>query len=210
MAYDGFCATLGALGFGLAILCFGYRLFLVLLPFWGFFFGLILGGQAMQAIFDYGFFANIATWIVAFLLGATFAVLSYLFWNVAIALMAGSLGYAIGVGLLNLFGLDFGLVAFLVGLVLAIAAAYVTFRFNLQRYMVIAVTTLGGAASILMTLFYGAYGSSLARLMENPVRNILDQSWLWVLLFLALLAAGVAVQVMTTREVEFVPYENRI
>jgi hypothetical protein len=210
MAYDGFCATLGALGFGLAILCFGYRLFLVLLPFWGFFFGLILGGQAMQAIFDYGFFANIATWIVAFLLGAAFAVLSYLFWYVAIALMAGSLGYAVGVGLVNLFGLDFGLVAFLVGLVLAAAAAYVTFRLNLQRYMVIAVTAVGGAASILMTLFYGAYGSSLARLMENPVRNILDQSWLWVLLFLALLAGGLAVQVMTTRDVEFVPYENRI
>jgi hypothetical protein len=86
----------------------------------------------------------------------------------------------------------------------------VTFRFNLQRYMVIAVTAVGGAASILMTLFYGAYGSTLARLMENPVRNILDQSWLWALLFLALLAGGVAVQVMTTREVEYTPYENRI
>ena len=210
MESAGFCATLMALGFGLALLCFGYRLFLVLLPLWGFFFGLILGGQAMQAIFDYGFFANIGTWIVAFAVGAVFAVLSYLFWAVAVALMAGSLGYAVGVGLVNLFGMDFGLVAFLVGLALGIAVSVVTFRFNLQRYMVIAVTALYGTASILGTLFYGAYGSSLARMAENPVRHILDQSWLWVILFLVLIAGGIYLQIVTTRDVEYVPYENRL
>ena len=210
MESAGFCATLIALGFGLTFLCFGYRLFMVLLPLWGFLFGLLLGGQAMQAIFDYGFFANIATWVVAFCVGAAFAVLSYLFWSVAVALMAGSLGYAVGAGLMNLFGIDAGLVTFLVGLALAVAVAYVTFRFNLQRYMVIAVTALYGTASIIGTIFYGAYGSSLARLMENPVRHVLDQSWLWVIFFLVLLAGGIAVQVMTTREVEYTPYGDRL
>jgi hypothetical protein len=210
MQFDGFCATLIALGFGLAVLCFGYRLFLVLLPLWGFLFGLVLGAQAMQAIFDYGFLANITSWIVAFVVGAAFAVLSYLFWAVAVALMAGSLGYALGVGFLNLIGIDFGLVAFLVGLALAVAVAYVTFRFNLQRYMVIAVTALYGSASILGTLFYGAYGSSLAKLTANPVRHILEQSWLWVILFLVLLGGGIYLQIVTTRDVEYAPYENRL
>ena len=210
MESAGFCATLVALGFGLAVLCFGYRLFMVLLPLWGFLFGMLLGGQAMQAIFDYGFFANIGTWIVAFVLGAVFAVLSYLFWAVAIALMAGSLGYAVGVGLVNLFGINMGLVSFLVGLALGVAAAFVTFRFDLQRYMVIAVTALGGAASILGTLFYGAYGTKLARLAENPVLHILEQSWLWVILFLALIAGGIYLQIVTTRDVDYVPYGNRL
>lgn len=210
MESAGFCATLIALGFGLTFLCFGYRLFLVLLPLWGFLFGVLLGGQAMQAIFDYGFFANIATWIVAFVIGAIFAVLSYLFWTVAIALMAGSLGYAVGVGLLNLFGINTGLVTFLVGLALAIAVAYVTLRFNLQRYMVIGATALYGTASILATLFYGAYGSSLARLAENPIRHILEQSWLWVILFLVLIAGGIYLQIVTTRDVEYAPYGNRL
>ncbi len=210
MESAGFCATLIALGFGLTFLCFGYRLFLVLLPLWGFLFGLLLGGQAMQAIFDYGFFANIGTWIVAFAVGAVFAVLSYLFWAVAVALMAGSLGYAVGAGLLNLFGIDTGLLTVLVGLALAVAVAIVTFRFNLQRYMVIAVTALYGTASILGTLFYGAYGSSLARMAENPVRHILDQSWLWVIFFLVLIAGGIYLQIVTTRDVEYAPYGNRL
>ena len=210
MESAGFCATLIALGFGLVILCFGYRLFLMLLPLWGFFFGFFLGGQAMQAIFDYGFFANIATWIVAFIIGTVFAVLSYLFWTVAVALMAGSLGYAVGAGLLHLFGVDTGLATVLVGLALAIAVAFVTLRFNLQRYMVIGTTVLYGTASIMMTIFYGAYGSSLARLMDNPVRHILDQSWLWVIFFLVLLGGGIYVQLITTRDVEYAPYGNRL
>ena len=210
MESAGFCATLIALGFGLAVLCFGYRLFLMLLPLWGFFFGLFLGGQAMRAIFDYGFFANIATWIVAFIVGAAFAVLSYLFWTVAVALMAGSLGYAVGAGLLHLFGVDAGWATFLVGLALAIVVAFVTLRFNLQRYMVIGTTALYGTASIMMTIFYGAYGSSLAALMDNPVRHILDQSWLWVIFFLVLLGGGIYVQLITTRDVEYAPYGNRL
>ena len=210
MESAGFCSTLIALGFGLVVLCFGYRMFLMLLPLWGFLFGFLLGGQAMQAIFDYGFFANIATWVVAFVVGAAFAVLSYLFWTVAVALMAGSLGYAAGAGVLHLFGVDLGLATFLVGLALAIAVAFVTLRFNLQRYMVIGTTALYGTASILMTLFFGAYGSSLAVLMKNPVRHILDQSWLWVLLFLALLGGGIYVQLITTRDVEYAPYGNRL
>jgi len=76
--------------------------------------------------------------------------------------------------------------------------------------MVIAVTALYGTASILGTLFYGAYGSSLARMAENPVRHILDQSWLWVVFFLVLLGGGIYFQVVTTREVEYAPYGNRL
>lgn len=63
---------------------------------------------------------------------------------------------------------------------------------------------------MLMTLFFGAYGSSLAKLMENPVRHVLQQSPLWVLFYLALAAGGIAAQIVTTRDVEFTPYENRI
>ena len=67
--------------------------------------------------------------------------------------MAGSLGYAVGAGLINLFGIDMGLVSFLVGLALGVAVAFVTFRFDLQRYMVISATALYWIASILGTLF---------------------------------------------------------
>jgi hypothetical protein len=210
MAFDGFCATLIALMFGLVILFGGYRLFMFLLPIWGFLFGFIFGVQAMQALFGVGFLSNIASWIVGFLVGAGFALLSYLFWAVGIALLAGSLGYALGASFMNLIGIDLNLLVWLIGIAVGAIVAVVTFRFNLQRYMVIVATALAGAGSILMTLFFGAYGSSLAKLMGNPVRHVLQQSPLWVLFYPALAAGGIATQIVTTRDVEFTPYENRI
>lgn len=210
MAFDGFCATLIALMFGLVILLGGYRLFMLLLPIWGFLFGFIFGVQAIQALFDVGFLSNITSWIVGFVVGAGFALLAYLFWAVGVALVAGALGYALGAGFMNLIGRDLDLLVWLVGIAIGAVVAVVTFRFNLQKYMVILATALAGAGSIVMTLFFGAYGSTLAQLLENPVRHVLQQSPLWVLFYLVLAAGGIAVQFATTRDVEYTPYENRI
>ena len=74
------CAGLIGIMFGLALCFAGYRLFLVLLPIWGFFFGLALGAQTVQAIFGEAFLATITSWVVGFIVGGVFAVLAYLFY----------------------------------------------------------------------------------------------------------------------------------
>ena len=102
------CAGLIGILFGLAVSFAGYRLFLVLLPIWGFIFGLVFGAQTMQALLPANFpmFASVTSWVVGFIVGGVFAVLSYLFYMVAVALIAGSLGYSIGVGLLLAIGMQ--------------------------------------------------------------------------------------------------------
>ena len=110
----------------------------------------------------------------------------------------------------GLIGINLNLLVWLVGIAVGIAVAVVTLRLNLQKYMIIPATALAEAGSIVMTLFFGAYGSTLAQLLENPVRHVLQQSPLWVLFYLVLAAGGIAVQVATTRYVEYTPYENRI
>jgi len=45
MAFHLFCMGLIGLLFGLAVTFGRYRLFLILLPVWGFFFGLVLGAE---------------------------------------------------------------------------------------------------------------------------------------------------------------------
>ena len=122
MGFELFCATLIALMLGLVVCVAGYRLFLFLLPLWGFFFGLFLGAQTLQALFGVGFFATVTSWVVGFIVGAIFAVLSYLFYAVAVALIAGSLGYGLGAGFMHLIGLDWGLIVWLVGIVVAVIA----------------------------------------------------------------------------------------
>ncbi len=69
------CGGMIALLFGLVLAFAGYRLFLVLLPIWGFFFGFGLGAQSIQALFGDAFLATITSWVVGFVVGAIFAVL---------------------------------------------------------------------------------------------------------------------------------------
>ena len=210
MGFELFCATLIALLVGLVICFGGYRLFLILLPVWGFFFGFALGAETMQALFGMGFLATVTSWVVGFVVAAVFALLSYLFYAVGVALLAGSLGYALGAGFMNLIGLDWNWLVWLVGIAVGIVAVIVTFYFNLQKYVIIGATAIGGAAAIVGTLMFGVIGMTLAKFFENPIRNALSDSPLWAIFFLVMAVAGIAVQIMTTRTYEIEPYENRI
>ena len=110
MAFELFCATLIALLFG-AFVCFaGYRFFIILLPIWGFFFGFGLGAQAVQALLGDAFFGTVTSWAVGFIVALIFAVFSYLFYFFGVAILAGSLGYGLGVALMGAIGLQFGLI----------------------------------------------------------------------------------------------------
>jgi hypothetical protein len=63
---------------------------------------------------------------------------------------------------------------------------------------------------VVITLMFGYVGLTLAKLVENPVQFALDDSPLWALFYLLLVAAGIAVQIATTRAFEIEAYEARI
>ena len=210
MGFELFCATMIAIILGLVICFAGYRLFLVLLPIWGFFFGFALGAQTLQALFGMGFLSTVTSWVVGFFVGAIFGLLSYLFYAVAVALVAGGLGYALGAGFMGLIGLDWNWLVWLVGIIVGIAVVIVTFYFNLQKYVIIAATAIGGAAVIVGTLMFGVTGMAFSRLFENPVRVMLQDRPIWTIIFLIVAVAGIALQILMTRAWEIEPYENRI
>jgi hypothetical protein len=210
MGFDVFCATLIALFLGLVISFAGYRLFLMLLPIWGFFFGFALGAQTLQLLFGAGFLATVTGWVIGFVVGAIFAVLSYLFYAFAVAVIAGSLGYALGAGFMQLINLDWGWLVWLVGIILAVIVIIVTFRFNLQKYVIIVATSIGGAGIVVGTLMFGYIGMTLAKFFENPIRFALDDSPLWTIFFLVLAGLGIAAQIYSSRAFEIEAYENRV
>jgi hypothetical protein len=195
---------------GLAICFGGYRWFLILLPIWGFFFGFALGAETMQAVFSEAFLATVTSWVLGFIVGAIFALLSYVFYIFGVAILAGSLGYALGVGFMNLIGVDFDVLAWVVGIVLGVAVIILTFYFNIQKYVIIAATAIGGAGIIVGTLMFGYAGLTLAKFVDNPIQVALDDRPLWTIFFLLLAAAGIFWQVVTTQAVIIEPYENRI
>ena len=194
MAFELFCATMIALLFGLAVTFGGYRLFLALLPIWGFIFGFGLGAQTLQVLFGYGFLATTTSWVVGFIVGALFGVLSYMFYIFGVALLAGSVGYSLGVGVMVWLGLSPGFITWIVGVVLGIVLIAVTLLFNLQKYMIVIGTAVIGAGLLIGTLMMGVIGVALTRFVDNPIQTMLQDSPLWAILFIVLAVAGIIVQ----------------
>ena len=210
MAFELFCMTTIALLFATALIFGGYRFFLFLLPIWGFFGGFVLGSTAIEALFNTGLFATVTGWVVGFVVGAIFALLSYFFYAAAIAVAAGILGYMVGVGIMDLFGLNgLALITFIVGILAAIALVFVTIRYNLQKYVIIAATAIGGAALVAGTIMLGVGGVDLIRLAESPLRLLWQASPFMAIVFVLLAVAGIAVQIRTNRRFEVETY-NRL
>jgi hypothetical protein len=210
MTFELFCMTMIALFVGLVIAFNGYRLFLVLLPIWGFFFGFGLGAQTIQALFGGGFLATTTSWVVGFVVALVFAVLSYLFYMVAVALFAGSIGYALGVGLMGLIGFQMGFVAWIVGIILAVIVAGVVILFNIQKWVIILLTALGGAGVIIATFLMVFGVVSPSDLGSDAVRAAMGNSFWWLLGFIVLAVLGFLAQFRASQGFEIEAYENRI
>ena len=140
--------------FGSLIAFGGYRLFLILLPIYGFFFGLTFGAHSVQALFGDGFLSTTTSWVVGFFAGLVFALLSYLFWVFAVALASGSLGYALVAGFFGLFDVHLNVLVWVVGVSVGIVFGIAAIMLNLQKAAVIVATALVGAWTIVGTFLF--------------------------------------------------------
>jgi hypothetical protein len=210
MAFELFCMTLIALLIGIAVCFNGYRWFLIILPIAGFVFGFGLGAQTLQALFGIGFLATATSWIVGFFVGLVFAVLSYLFYIVGVALVTGSWGYGLGVGLMGLIGLGTGLISWLVGMVFGVVVALLALGLNIQKWIIIAVTSFTGSGVIVGTLLFALGKINPADLGTSAVQQAISDSFLWLVLYLVLGILGFVGQAVTTSGFELEPAPTQI
>jgi len=209
MIFELFCIALIGLAFGAALVFGGYRLFLVLLPIWGFFFGFGLGAQTIQVIFGEALLASVTSWIAGFVVGLIFAVLSYLFYIFAVAVLSFSFGYGLTVGVWTAIGLDPGLISWVLGVVVGAVIAGAVLALNLQKYAIIVITAVAGAGVSILTILAVVYGPLVTNLLESPVKIALEASPLLLIFGLALVAVGVGAQLRDTRDLEIETY-NRL
>ena len=145
-----------AVAIGLAFAFWGFRVFLILLPIWGFFAGFLLGANGIQYIFGEAFLATVTGWVVGFLVGLLFAVLSYLYYWVAVILLGGVLGYQLTIGLLQWIGFDGdGLIAFILAIIVGAVFAVGFFVLHMPAVLVIVVTAISGAAATMAGIAIG-------------------------------------------------------
>ena len=192
-----------AIAIGLAFCFWGFRVFLILLPIWGFFAGFVLGANGVDYIFGDGFLATTTGWVVGFLLGLLFAVLSYLYYWVAVILLGGALGYQLTMGLLHWIGFEAdGLIAFILALVGGAVFAVGFFLLNMPAVLVIVASAISGAGA---TLAGVAIALGLVAVEDSTggifgLHTQWDFGWIGIIAAIALAFAGAIYQTRTVAD----------
>ena len=207
MTFELLCGVLIVVLVGLAMVLNGYRWFLIILPIVGFVFGFTLGAQAMTAVFGEAFLATVTSWVVGFIVAIVFAVLSYFFYFIGVAIFIGSFGYALGYAIMGLFNADLTILTFLVALALGIVFAVLAFVLNIQKYLVIIATSFIGAGAIILGIL-AAFGLPPAVLGKNALAVVLQDSVWWLIVFLAVGITGTVLQIRRNRNWELKVVEH--
>jgi hypothetical protein len=180
---------------GGAAFCFGgFRLFLLLLPIWGFITGFLIGASGVSLILGEGFLVSIVGWGVGLVVGVVFAVLSYLYWYGAVLVLGASIGYGVGAGFIAWLGLGEGIVAFFAGIGVGAVFVLAFIRFGMPRVLVIVVTSILGANLMVAggVLLFGL--ATIGLLGTGPGWVIATAGVLASIVWFALALAGIATQ----------------
>ncbi len=195
-----------ALVLGVATSFAGFRLFVILLPIWGFFAGFTATAEAIQQLFGGGFLATVSSWVIALGIGALFALVAYLFYYAAVVVLAATVGFEIGAGLMAGLGVNMGVLQFVVGLAVALALCVAIVVLNLPKAIIIVLTALGGASMILTGLLLAFGRIPLSSLELGIVGAFVRSSVFWFLVYVAIAVVGMVAQFMAPDAYRLKPY----
>jgi len=212
MTFELLCAVFIALLIGVAITYNGYRWFLILLPLFGFVWGFGLGAQTLQALFGTAMFATVTSWVVGLIVGVVFAVLSYFFYLFGVALFAGALGYSLALIIMQAIGFNLNFLTWLIGIVAAVALAFVVLKYNVQKYVIIIGTSIIGAGTVVASVIYAFSPNKelIVQYAQLAVRAAISTSFWWWLIFILLVGSGIYIQIRSTRTFVLAVPENQL
>jgi hypothetical protein len=193
MTLEGFLLGVIALAVGAAFTFYGFKFFLILLPLWAFVAGFAAGAQAMAVLFNEGILTTVLGWVVGFVTGAVFAIISYLWYWAAVVLLGAGVGYSLGVGLMALINIH-GFVAIAAGVIVGAVLAVATILLGVPRALVVILTAIGGAATVVAGVLLVIGRVPVSALDDGIVGAIIYENWYWLLAFAVVAAIGIVYQ----------------
>jgi hypothetical protein len=183
----------------------GVKLFRLLLPLIGLVTGVIVGFGGVQAVFGTGVISTTIAVVMAVVVGAIMALLSFMFYEIAIVILSMMLGVSFMTYLGVAIGLEnAGFVLFLLGLTGAILGFLIAAGSNLSVSFIIVGTAMMGVAYVLAGILLLVGALSLDDLSNGgiipSVVQTVDQSFLWLLVWIG--GTVVAMQVQTAALVQ--------
>jgi len=205
MAPETIIVGLLALILGMAFCFGGYKWFPILLPIWGLLTGFFIGAAGVSSIYGKSLLSIIIIIVAGSIVGILLAVAVYLSYNLAIILLAATLGYFIGETIAIHLGFNPGLIPIVIGLISATIVGFTAIRLHLPKYIIILFTSLIGSIAILVGTLLLTGQVTLESLRYGILGHILDYASIWGLLMIILAAIGFIFQLYGSRKFEFDP-----
>jgi hypothetical protein len=192
---------LSAMLLGVVFLVWGYKAFLILLPIAGFIAGFIMGAEAIASLLGEGFLSTLNGWLVGTLAGIVLALLSYFIFSFGITLLAGVIGLGLGAGLVTALEIDSSQIRAAVPLAGAVIGIGLAIILDIKKYLIIFLTAWSGATAFVMGLMLVLNQASLEEFGSGNdfIQEILNNSFLWIVIWIAIIIFGFATQAQLTR-----------
>jgi hypothetical protein len=185
-----FLVATGLILLGGVFALLGQKLFRLLLPLVGFVVGVMVGFGGVQGIFGRGVISLTVAIVMALIVGVIMAVLSFLFYEIAVVILMAMLGASALTYLGVAIGLENnGLVLALLGIAGGIIGLIFGLSSNISIALIFAATAFLGVALVLAGVFLLVGEYSLDQLDQNgiipSVIETVDQSFLWFFVWVA-------------------------
>lgn len=185
---------------GVVTALMGERLFRLVLPIMGLVAGVMVGYSGVQAVFGVGVISTTIAVMTGIILGAIMAVLSYLYFGIAVGLLTVLLSIYFFTYLGLVFGLgDNGFWLFLMGFAGAVVGLAAAITFAGSGAFVIFVTSFYGVALLFTGIMLMAGSVTLNDLQNNGVVATVSEAasnhFLWLLAWVGggLLASNIQI-----------------
>lgn len=203
MTVEGIVVGLLGIVLGAAFCFAGFRWFLLLLPLWGLFAGFMTGASATALLLGDGFLGTALGIVVGIVLAIVFALLSWFYWWGAVAVIAGTLGYALAHAVLEAIGFTSdGFLAAIISIIVGIVIGFGALAVNAPKYVAIILTAIAGSSWLVagVALVPGIVGTG--DLAYGPLVALYREGLVWIVAWGIVAAAGIIAQVQMTRRWE--------
>jgi hypothetical protein len=177
------------------VFCFrGYLSMRIVFPLWGAWIGFVFGATLVASFADEGFLSSLLGWLVGLVFAVVFALLAYLFYEVAVIIGMATIGYVLGVAVLVALDVEWSWLVTLVGIACGALLAIAAVKLELPVVLLIVLTAAAGATAMVggVMLLVGAI--DIDDLSRSGVTNEVDASVWWWALDLGLAVAGIVSQ----------------
>ena len=165
-----------------SVFCYsGYRAFRVIIPIWGAFTGFAAGAGLISALTGDALLAKPIGWVLGLILALGFSVLAYLYYEVAVVLTMGSVGFMAGSALMTALGVSWNWLIVLVAVAVSLVFAVFAITTNFPRIVLVVVSATAGATAMVAggMLLTGALET--ADLARSYVTERIHDDWWWYL-----------------------------